>query len=305
MGRRLGLHFRNLNYEVTLAARNAKQNQLAQQFSGCEVLPLDVASIESVRDVINSVKPDIIIHAAATKFVDLAERLPLETTDINVVGSQNIARVAIDKGVQYVIGVSTDKASPPVGGIYGMSKSLMERLFCNLDDKTKTRFSCVRYGNVAWSTGSVLCTWRKKAKLGEVLGLTGADMRRFFFTVDEAVNLIDTAITIAYEVYGSVLSREMKATSMQHLLDVWQQHEPIQYERMQTRGGERPVEFLFGESELPFTTPFQYRGVKHYAIKFNQVSPSPVGAVLSSENAEALTDNEIWELISNPPIEER
>lgn len=304
MGKRLGAHFRLRGHEVLLAARNARHNLEASAFSGCPVMPMDVSDIESVRDVVCRTKPEIIIHAAATKFVDISEQQPLETLDINVRGSQNIARVAIDKGVQHVIGISTDKASPPVGGVYGMSKALMERLFCNLDGKSDTRFSCVRYGNVAWSTGSVLTVWRKKARANKVLGLTGAEYRRFFFTVEEAVALVNTAFEMRESIGGHVLSRRMKATSMQRVLEVWQQHEPIQYERIVTRGGERPIEFLFGEPELAFTTMFDCDGIPHYSIAFNQPSPLPVKEVLSSDNADVLTDDEIWQMISNPPIEE-
>src|SRR5688500_1638163 len=161
----------------------------AEQFSGCRVLPMDVANIESVRDVFTEVKPDVVIHAAATKFVDLAERQPMECVDVNVVGSQNVARVAVEKAVQKVVGISTDKASPPVRNTYGLSKALMERVFCSMNGKTDTRFVSVRYGNVAWSTGSVLPIWKKMHETTGVIGTTGPDMRRFFFTVDEAVKL--------------------------------------------------------------------------------------------------------------------
>ena len=72
LGRRLGLALKN-DYRVILTGRNNKQNFMAQKFTGCEVLPLDISNIEAVRDVVNETRPDIIIHAAATKFVDLAK----------------------------------------------------------------------------------------------------------------------------------------------------------------------------------------------------------------------------------------
>ena len=74
-------------------------------------------------------------------------------------GSTNVARAAIDKKVDSVIGISTDKASPPVKNIYGLSKAMMEKVFISADKNYKTNFVCVRYGNVAWSTGSVLPLW--------------------------------------------------------------------------------------------------------------------------------------------------
>jgi len=73
----------------------------------------------------------------------------METIDVNVVGSKNVARVAIEKNVKLVIGISTDKSSPPVRNIYGMTKSLMERMYCLMKGKSDTHFVCVRYGNVA------------------------------------------------------------------------------------------------------------------------------------------------------------
>src|SRR5262245_26158630 len=121
LGKHLGRRLKGDGYHVVLGARNNKQNFEAQAFSGCEVIPLDVTNIESVRDAVIRVRPNIIIHAAATKFVDLAERQPLECVDVNILGSENVARVAIDKEVDAVLGISTDKASPPVRNLYGLS----------------------------------------------------------------------------------------------------------------------------------------------------------------------------------------
>ena len=136
LGKRLGLKLKD-QYDVILTGRNNKQNFQAQKFSGCKIAPLDVSSIESVRDAFTEFKPDIVIHAAATKFVDLAEKFPMECVDVNVMGSQNVARVAMEKGTGMVIAISTDKASPPVRNTYGLSKALMERIYCTLDDRLR------------------------------------------------------------------------------------------------------------------------------------------------------------------------
>ena len=98
MGRNLALKLKD-DYRVILTARNNKQNFFAKQLTGCEVAPMDVVNIESVRDTFSEFQPHIVIHAAATKFVDLSEKYPMECIDVNVVGSQNIARVAVEKGV--------------------------------------------------------------------------------------------------------------------------------------------------------------------------------------------------------------
>lgn len=303
LGKRLGLALKN-DYKVILTGRNNKQNFTAQKFTGCDVLPLDISNIEAVRDVVNETKPDIIIHAAATKFVDLAEKQPMECVDVNVTGSQNVARVAVDKGVEIVIGVSTDKASPPVRNTYGLSKALMERMFCSMNRKGKTRFTCVRYGNVAWSTGSVLTIWNKMLKEKGLIGTTGPEMRRFFFTVDDAVRLVLAALNNIDTVEGKVLSMKMKAAQMGDILRVWTENKGGRWERIEGRPGERLDEFLIGEAELPFTRELVIDDIAHYLISFNEKVSEPVQIGLSSANTDKLSDEEILALIDNPPVEE-
>lgn len=304
LGRRLGRHLRGLAYDVTLAARNNKQNFLATEFSGCKSVAMDVANIESVRDTFNEVRPDVVIHAAATKFVDMSERYPMETVDVNVLGSQNVARVSIDRGVKTVIGISTDKAAPPVRNTYGLTKALMERLFCSMNDKSATRFLCVRYGNVAWSTASVLSAWRRNAARDGVIRTTGPEMLRFFFTVDEAVALVTTALLDAEDLQGRVLSRRMKASRIEDILNVWVERDGIRYERIAGRPGERHEEVLIGESELPFTFRRDYGGLEHYVLSFNELAAEPLTGVPAAGSAEKLTKEEILTLIGHPPEEE-
>jgi UDP-N-acetylglucosamine 4,6-dehydratase/5-epimerase len=298
LGKRLAQCLRD-HYNVVLGARNNKQNLIARDVTRCAVIPMDVTNIETIRDVIVEIRPDIVIHAAATKFVDLAEKFPMECIDVNVTGSQNIVRVAMENDVEMVIGISTDKAAPPIRNTYGLSKALMERMFCASDKKTGTRFSCVRYGNVAWSTGSVLPIWKKMHDETGVIRSTGPEMRRFFFTVDEAVMLVRTAMDHIDAIQGKVLSREMKAAQIQELLTLWTEHKGGRWERGAERPGERDDEFLIGDVELPYTSEIEYNGIRHYIISFNEKASSPAKVALSSANAERLTEQEMLELISN------
>jgi UDP-N-acetylglucosamine 4,6-dehydratase len=303
LGKRLGLALKD-SHRVVLSGRNNKNNQHAKEFAGCEVVPMDVASIESVRDCVVEFQPDIIIHAAATKFVDLSEKFPMECIDVNVVGSQNVARVAVEQGTEIVVGVSTDKASPPVRNTYGLSKAIMERLFCSMDGKCATRFACVRYGNVAWSTGSVLPIWKRMHEKDGIIGTTGPHMRRFFFTVDEAVKLVLTALNKIEAVNGKVLSRRMKAAQIQEILDIWVREKGGEWQVIEGRPGERTDEYLIGDLELPHTEEMMFDDVPHYLIGFNERVARPVAVGLSSANAERLSDGEIVFLINNPPQEE-
>ena len=96
LGINLALRLRK-KYNVFIGSRNQKRNYDAKLETGCEAIPLDVTNIESVRDAIIYCKPDTIIHAAATKFVDISEKFPFECSDVNILGSTNVARVAIEK----------------------------------------------------------------------------------------------------------------------------------------------------------------------------------------------------------------
>jgi UDP-N-acetylglucosamine 4,6-dehydratase/5-epimerase len=302
LGRSLAIRLKD-SYRVILTGRNNKQNLYAKSITGCTVAPMDIVNIESIRDAFGEFKPDIVIHAAATKFVDLSEIYPMECTDVNVLGSQNVARVAIEKNVKTVIGISTDKAAPPVRNLYGMTKSIMERIFCAMNDKSDTKFCAVRYGNVAWSTGSVLPIWSKMHTNTGVIGTTGPEMRRFFFTVEEAVDLVINALLNIDIIAGKVLSRYMKAAQMEDILKVWIEEKGGKWERIEGRPGERDDEFLIGDLELAYTKEIRFNDIIHYLISFNEKVDIPIEFGLSSANTEQLTRSEILKLIMNSPDE--
>ncbi len=300
LGRNLALKLKN-HYIVFLGSRNNKQNFQASKITGCEAVPLDVSNIESVRDVIKYTKPDIIIHAAATKFVDLSEKQPLETIDVNVLGSQNVARVAIEAGVEFVLGISTDKSCPPIRNIYGLSKATMERLFCLLNGRGNTKFACLRYGNVAWSTGSVLPIWKKMHEETGKLGTTGPEMRRFFFTIDQAVQLVETAITNKDSIQGQILSRVMKSAQIEDILNIWVKTFGGNWERIEGRPGERDDEYLVGETELAYCKELEFNGIKHFLINPNTKVDKPYPAIFTSKEAERLSEDEIVEILKAQP----
>ena len=296
LGRNLALFYKK-KYKVFIGARNNKQNFLVKNLTNCEVVPLDVSNIESVNDCLNYSKPDIVIHAAATKFVDLSEKFPFECIDINIVGSANIARACINKKIPTVIGVSTDKASPPIKNIYGLSKSCMERLFSSIEPYGKTKFICVRYGNVTWSTGSVLPIWKQMFNKNKTILTTGPNMRRFFFSVDEAVNLIDQALRLKNKLAGKILSAEMKSSKMIDILKVWIKKFGGNYKIIQTRKGDRLDEYLIGEDELKYAEVLKIKGKKYFVINFNKLSKKPLKKIVSSKDAKKLSQSEIEKII--------
>ena len=136
---------------------------------------------------------DIVIHAAALKQVPVAERNPFEAVKTNVLGAQNIVDAAIDKGVEKIVGLSTDKAVNPIN-LYGATKLVLEKTFVagnSYVGERDTTFSMVRYGNVAGSRGSVIPFFMKLAEEGkEELPITDPRMTRFWITLEQAVDLV-------------------------------------------------------------------------------------------------------------------
>jgi len=133
---------------------------------------------------------NIVVHAAAIKQVPAAEYNPLEAIKTNVLGAANIIDGAIDRGVERVIALSTDKAANPIN-LYGATKLCADKLFIagNAYSGNKARFSVVRYGNVVGSRGSVIPFFLKMRKTG-VLPITDPRMTRFWITLEQGVDFV-------------------------------------------------------------------------------------------------------------------
>ncbi len=131
---------------------------------------------------------DIVVHAAAMKQIPCCEDNPLEAVKTNILGSANVIRAAIDFKVEHVLCISTDKAVYPVN-LYGATKMCMEKLFIRANIYSDTIFSCVRYGNVARSRGSVLPFFLSRKHTG-TLPITDPRMTRYWLDLDSAIDLV-------------------------------------------------------------------------------------------------------------------
>lgn len=135
---------------------------------------------------------DVIVHAAALKRVDACETDPFEAVKTNILGTENVIRAALHNEVKRIVVLSTDKAVSPVN-LYGATKACAEKLVVaanNYRGRHASRFSVVRYGNVAGSRGSVIPLWRAAVEAGLPLPVTETDATRFWFTLDGAVDLV-------------------------------------------------------------------------------------------------------------------
>jgi len=140
---------------------------------------------------------DYVIHAAAMKQVPTCEYNPFEAIKTNIYGGQNVIDAAIDRGVKKVIALSTDKAVNPIN-LYGGTKLVSDKLFVSANAYSKisgTKFSVVRYGNVAGSRGSIIPIFKNLIEKGEKdLPITDPRMTRFWITLEQGVELVFKAL---------------------------------------------------------------------------------------------------------------
>lgn len=163
---------------------------------------------------------DIVFHAAALKHVPLCEYNPFEAIRTNVIGTQNLLEVAIDENVEKVITISTDKAVNPAN-VMGATKLLAERLTIAANyyrGLKRTVFSCVRFGNVLASRGSVVQLFEKQIRTGGPVTLTDPQMVRFVMSMDRAVDLVLKAAQMAKG--EEIFIFKMPAMQIKHLTEV-------------------------------------------------------------------------------------
>lgn len=156
----------------------------------------DVRDKETLNKALTE-KTDYIIHAAALKQIPSSEYNVFETVKTNVIGAQNVVDAAIANHVSKVLSISTDKAVEPIN-VMGMTKGLQERIFTLANKAGKvsgTKFASVRYGNVVASRGSIIPLFKKQIANGGPLTVTDKNMTRFILTLEQATNLVVTALT--------------------------------------------------------------------------------------------------------------
>lgn len=149
----------------------------------------DVRDLNRLRRAMQGV--DIVVHAAALKQVPACEYNPMEAIKTNVLGSSNVIEAALDAGVSKVMALSTDKAVNPIN-LYGATKLAAEKLLVQSNayaGGTATRYSCVRYGNVVGSRGSVIPVFLKQ-KNEKKLTITDERMTRFWITLDQGIRFV-------------------------------------------------------------------------------------------------------------------
>lgn len=188
--------------EIRILSRDEAKQDLMRYELGDERLRFylgDVRDYSSVERAVRDV--DYVFHAAALKQVPSCEFFPMEAVRTNIVGSENVIRASDQAGVSSVVCLSTDKAVYPVNAM-GMSKAMMEKvaLSFGLNNRgAETTVSCVRYGNVMYSRGSVIPLFIRQLKAGRNLTVTNPGMTRFMMSLAESVSLVEFAWEHAHQ----------------------------------------------------------------------------------------------------------
>lgn len=194
---------------------------------------------------------DVVIHAAAVKEIPVSEYHSIDTFQVNVGGSLNIAQAAIQHNTPLVIGISTDKACHPANA-YGASKYLMEKMFqeyARLDLPTK--FVLTRYGNVIESTASVIEAWKRAFAAGQPIKVTDPQMTRFWLSPNEAVDLIDLSQKLQS---GEILIPKLKSLDIVTVAKyIFPENADYDVAHIGLRPGEKIHEELLTEEETEFS----------------------------------------------------
>tara|TARA_B100000676_G_scaffold249688_1_gene253875 strand:+ start:25 stop:1719 length:1695 start_codon:yes stop_codon:yes gene_type:complete len=190
------------NSEYNLFSVDLELSEVSPNLSRSALLA-DVRDKKRLQSVIKGERPDIVFHAAALKHVPMVEANINEGIATNVIGTRNIADVAVELGVETFIQISTDKAVNP-SSIMGVSKRMAEQ-YCQALNIAQPRasqlnFITVRFGNVLGSTGSVVEIFQNQIQRGGPISVTHPDMTRYFMTINEAVELVLQASALGREV---------------------------------------------------------------------------------------------------------
>lgn len=220
-----------------------------------ELLKFRVGDVRDYAAVVSAVrKAEVVFHAAALKQVPSCEYFPVEAVRTNIEGAIHLVRAVRenDTPVELVVGISTDKACKPVN-VMGMTKSLQERILLegNLG-QDEIAFTCVRYGNVIASRGSVVPLFKHQIERGGPVTITSREMTRFLITLEQAVDTVFDCVRLGHP--GETFVPRLPSTKIIDLVHVLINGRAIPIVETGVRPGEKLHEILISEEEMVRTT---------------------------------------------------
>ena len=278
-----------------------------------KVLEFRIGDVRDFGDVNSAVRDaDIIINAAALKQVPTCEYFPEQAVKTNVIGASNIIK-AINQNpgrVETLVGISTDKAAKPIN-VMGMTKAIQERIFLSANIlNPETRCICVRYGNVLASRGSVIPLFHHQIGNNVPITVTSIEITRFLLTLNQAVDTIYEAISVAES--GEIIVPNAPSVNIMNVAKIFAEDSGIDIEVIGIRPGEKLHEIMVSEEESSMTI----KKGDYYAIQsmlpelFNQEEKNDLDGEFSSAHnildldgtRELLEKNNLLPGMENPNI---
>jgi FlaA1/EpsC-like NDP-sugar epimerase len=229
--------------------------ELRSVFPHVGVLPVvgDVTMPDRVEEIFRQTGPDIVFHAAAHKHVPLMELNPKEAIRNNIVGTRIVAETALRMGVDRFVLISTDKAVNP-SSVMGVTKRIAEHVVQGFSNKGLTKFTVVRFGNVLGSNGSVVPLFAEQIRKGGPVTVTDPEIKRFFMTIPEAVQLVLQSSLMGQggDVFVLDMGEQIKVADLARNMIVLSGLVPgkdIEIAYTGLRPGEKLYEELFEDSE--------------------------------------------------------
>lgn len=300
--------------EIRILSRDeAKQDALRRELADRRVKfhVGDVRDTRSVEDAVNGVRH--IFHAAALKQVPSCEFFPQQAVLTNVNGSDNVIRAAERAGVESVVCLSTDKAVYPINAM-GISKAMMEKVaqaHARNWGSSGPTVSVTRYGNVMFSRGSVIPVFIDQVRQGKPLTVTDPNMTRFLMSLEESVDLVEYAFTMAEP--GDLFVRKAPASTVGDLAKAVASlfgEDEAEIRVIGTRHGEKLYESLLSREELQkandhgdyFRVPLDARSLE-YELFFEEGESELIDHDYTSHNCERLDIDGVKELLLRlPPV---
>ena len=284
-----------------------KQSQMESKYNDERLRFLigDVRDKERLEKAVEDI--DIVIHTAALKQVPIIEYNPFEAIKTNVQGAQNLVEACLEKDVEFALAIGTDKAVSPFN-TYGATKLLMERLFVSANyykGYHKTKFSCVRYGNVLGSRGSILPVFINQIISGDKITITDPNMTRFNITMNQALDLIFRVIknSVGGDIHVPKLDAYRVGDIKDVLLDLMDsKNETV---RIPVRIGEKYHETLINEHEIRNTYEnndgdyviYEDQLAKDHSEKIPNAKETTLTTAYSSDKVKTASKEELKEIL--------
>lgn len=243
--------------EVVIYSRGEhKQVEMSAKFPASKVIRYIIGDVRDKLRLNDSMRNmDMVIHLAALKHVPVCENNTWEAVFTNIIGTQNVIECAISNSVETVVDISTDKAVDPFNH-YGVTKACAEKMIINASFNyvTRTKFVCIRGGNVLGTNGSVIPLFKQQIKEKNEITITDPNMTRYLMTTKEAIGLVFEAIERAHG--GEIFVMRMDAIKVDEIANAMIAlfgSESTKKKIIGIRPGEKIDEVLVSRYEAPFT----------------------------------------------------